>query len=80
MKQGAVEFCLYGAAGRGTGEAGQTDFLRDAGTEFQHEDEVPVGWLDCWEGGNAEFIAAVKQPRYAGALTNDGTDEYERGD
>jgi hypothetical protein len=40
----------------------------------------PVGWLDCWEGGNAEFIAAVKQPRYAGTDTNNGTDKSGRGD
>jgi len=41
---------------------------------------VPVGWLDRWEGGNAEFIAALKQPRYAGTDTNNGIDKSGRGD
>ena len=41
-EQAGIEFCLDGAGGRGTGEAGQADFLRDAGMEFQHGSEVPV--------------------------------------
>jgi hypothetical protein len=40
-----------------------------------------VGWLVGWlVGGNAEFIAAVKQPRYAGTDTINGTDKSGRGD
>ena len=42
-EQAGVEFSLDGAGGRGAGEAGQADLLRDAGIEFQHGDGVPVG-------------------------------------
>ena len=44
LEQAGIEFGLYGAGGRGAGEAGQTDFLRDAGMEFQHG-LGPVGWI-----------------------------------
>jgi hypothetical protein len=36
LKEAGVEFGLNGAGGRGNGEAGEADFLRDAGMEFQH--------------------------------------------
>ena len=36
LEQAGIEFGLDGAGRRGTGEAGQADFLRDACVEFEH--------------------------------------------
>jgi hypothetical protein len=60
LEQGAVEFCLDRAGGRGTGEAGQADFLRYAGMEFQHG--VGLSGVEVWgvEGGT-EFASAIHE-------------------
>jgi hypothetical protein len=46
LKEAGIEFGLDGAGGRGTGEAGQADFLRDAGMKFQHGDSS--FWFYGW--------------------------------
>ena len=52
-EEAGIEFGLDRAGGRGAGEAGQTDFLRDARMELEH------GVGSCWVWFSAGFTVAL---------------------